>query len=116
MKTLSLVQRHFRRFLSPALLAGALSLGAVVGTSHVALADEVEVEVEVQPPVARVEVIPPAPSPKHFWIHGYWGWGATHYWVPGRYEVIRPGYGYAEARWVPVGRHWHFYPGRWYVR
>jgi len=111
MRILQLVRRH----LSPVVLVGALSAG-VVGTSHVALADEVEVEVEVQPPVTRVEVIPARPSPQHFWIHGYWGWGATHTWVPGRYEVMRPGWGYAEARWVPVGRRWHFYPGRWYQR
>jgi hypothetical protein len=30
--------------------------------------------------------------------------------------VIRPGWGYAEPRWVPIGRRWHFYPGRWYQR
>jgi hypothetical protein len=36
--------------------------------------------------------------------------------VPGRYEVARPGWGYSEARWVPVGRRWHFYPARWYQR
>ncbi len=118
MKPLQLVQRRVRRFLSPVVLAGALSLGGVVSASHVALADEVEVEVEVQPPVARVEVVPPAPSPRHFWIHGYWGWGPAHahYWVPGRYEEIRPGWGYSEARWAPIGRRWHFFPGRWYHR
>jgi hypothetical protein len=110
------VQRHVRHRLSLVVLAGALCAG-VVGTSHVALAQETEVEIEVQPPVARVEVIPAAPSPQHFWVHGYWGYaGAAHYWVPGRYEIVRPGWGWSEARWVPVGRHWHFYPGRWYQR
>jgi hypothetical protein len=108
-------QQLVRRSLSPLVLAGALCTG-VLGTSHVAQAQEVEVEVVAQPPVARVEVIPPAPSPHHFWIHGYYGWnGTTHYWNSGRYEVVRPGYGWSEARWVSVGPRWHYYPGRWYV-
>jgi hypothetical protein len=116
MKILSFVQHHFRHHLARAVLAGALCAG-VVSVSHVALAQETEVEIEVQPPVARVEVIPVAPSPQHFWIRGYWGYaGAAHYWVPGRYEVVRPGYAWSEARWAPVGRRWHFYPGRWYQR
>jgi hypothetical protein len=116
MKMFPLVQRHLRRRLSLAVLAGALCAG-VVGTSHVAFAQESEVEVELQPPAPRVEVIPVAPSQQHFWVHGYWGYGGTgHYWVPGRYEAVRPGWGYSEARWAPVGHRWHFYPGRWYQR
>jgi hypothetical protein len=115
MRNLSYVHPLVVRTLSPFVLAGALFTG-VVSTSPVAEAQEVEVEVAAQPPVARVEVIPAAPSPRHFWIHGYYGWnGSAHYWVPGRYEVIRPGYGWSEARWVGVGQRWHYYPGRWYV-
>jgi hypothetical protein len=115
MRILSYTQKIVRRSLSPFVLAGALAAG-VVGTSSVAQAQEVEVEVVQQPPVVRYEVIPPAPSARHFWIHGYYGWnGTAHYWVPGRYEVVRPGYGWSEARWVNVGPRWHYYPGRWYV-
>jgi hypothetical protein len=115
MRNLSNAHQLIRR-LSPFALAGALSVG-VLGTSHDAQAQVVVQEVEVvqAPPVARVEVIPVAPSVRHFWQHGYWGWnGAAHYWVPGRYEVIRPGWGWAEPRWVGVGPRYHFYPGYWY--
>ncbi len=93
----------------------AITLGlAVMGASPVARAQE-EIEIEVAPPTPRVEVIPVAPSPRHFWIPGYWGWArGAHYWVPGRYEVLRPGWSWYSARWAPVGRRWHFYPGHWY--
>jgi hypothetical protein len=114
---LSIIRYDIRRLLSLALCAGTLSLG-VLGTSRVARADDVEVEVKVEPPAPRVEVIPAAPSPKHFWIHGYWGWsGGAHVWMPGRYELLRPGWAWTEARWAPVGAGvYHFYPGRWVVR
>jgi hypothetical protein len=115
MTNFAYIQRLVRRSLSPLVLAGGLC-GALVGQSDVARAQEVEVEVVNTPPPPRVEVIPVAPSPRHFWIHGYWGWnGTAHYWVPGRYEVIRQGYGWSEARWVAVGPRWHYYPGHWYV-
>jgi hypothetical protein len=103
--------------LSSHALAGALALASIAGTltwAPAALAQE-EVVVEAQPPAPRVEVIPRVPSPHHFWIHGYYGWrGGAHYWVPGRYEVMRPGWSWSEARWAPVGRRWHFFPGHWY--
>ena len=106
---------RFRRGIGAFTLAVGLATG-VFSASPVALAQEVEVEVVRPPPVAQIEVIPARPSPRHFWIHGYWGWnGAAHYWNPGRYEVIRPGWGWAEAHWVAVGPRYHFYPGRWYA-
>jgi hypothetical protein len=102
--------------LSTFVLSAALS-GGMALTPGVAQAQEVEVEVQVQPPAPRVEVIPAAPSAQHFWIHGYWGWqGGAHVWMPGRYEVLRPGWGWEEAHWAAVGPRWHFYPGHWYHR
>jgi hypothetical protein len=114
MRNLSIAHELVRR-LSPVVLAGALATG-VFATSQVAHAQEVvEVEVVKAPPAPVVEVIPVAPSPRHFWIHGFYGWnGTAHYWVPGRYEVIRPGWGWSESRWVGVGGRYHFYPGHWY--
>ena len=98
---------------SSILLAAAICSG-VVATTHLASGQE-EIEIEIAPPAPRVEVIPVAPSPRHFWIHGYYGWnGGAHYWIPGRYEVLRPGWGWSESHWGVVGRRWHFYPGHWY--
>jgi hypothetical protein len=114
MRAILPLRRRVSLRLSSVLVACALT-AAVVTTSDLASAQEIEVEIEVVPPAPRVEVIPAPPSVHHFWIHGYYGWnGATHYWIPGRYEVIRPGWGWSEARWAPVGRRWHFYPGHWY--
>ena len=94
-------------------LACALSLGALA-SRRVAFAQE-EVEIDVAPPPPRVEVVGTPPSPRHFWIHGYYGWvNGAHYWVPGRWEVMRAGWSWSEARWAIVGRRWHFYPGHWY--
>ncbi len=90
------------------------ALGATLTTSQVARAQE-DIEIEVQPPAPRVEVVGAAPSPHHFWIHGYYGWvRGAHVWYPGRWEVRRPGWSWSESRWAPVGRRWHFYPGHWY--
>jgi hypothetical protein len=41
--------------------------------------------------------------------------GAVHYWAPGRYEVVRPGWGCSEAHWVATGPRYQFYSGHWYV-
>jgi hypothetical protein len=103
-----------RSILSPLLVGAALAM-SVVATSHVARAQEVEVEVVRQPPPQQVEYIPARPSPNHFWIHGNWGWnGSAHYWNPGRYEIMRPGFGWSESHWVGTGHGYHYYPGHWY--
>jgi hypothetical protein len=70
----------------------------------------------VAPPPTRVEIIPVAPSPNHFWVPGYWQWeGERHRWVDGRWEERRE-----RERWVPHrwdhdegdGR-WHQHGGHW---
>lgn len=105
----------FARRVSVLFMASALAVG-IAGTSGPARAQEVEVEIARQPPAPRVEVVPVRPSPRHFWIPGYWGWnGTAHYWLPGRYELMRPGWGWSEAHWVEVGNRYHFYPGHWYA-
>jgi hypothetical protein len=96
------------RRISPLALALTLAMG-VFSATRVVRAQEVEVEVVRAPPPPQIEVIPVRPSPRHFWVHGYWGWtGAVHYWVPGRYEVVRPGWGWSEAHWVATGPRYHF--------
>ena len=40
------------------------------------------------PPPMRAEVRPMAPSPRHVWVGGYWGFeGGRHAWVGGRWEL-----------------------------
>jgi len=69
--------------------------------------------IDVAPPALRLEVAPLRPSPNHFWIPGYWGWGPRgHVWYGGRWELERRGSHWAAARWTHEGRRWHFSPGR----
>ncbi|HLX07319.1 MAG TPA: hypothetical protein VKY89_05615 [Thermoanaerobaculia bacterium] len=73
-----------------------------------------EVVADVPPPIAKVEVVTPAPSPDHFWIPGYWRWaGGVHVWVPGRWELSRRDQVWAPEHWARVGGRWHFYGGHW---
>lgn len=73
-----------------------------------------EYVVDVAPPPAYVETVPVVPYAGAVWIGGYWGWnGGRHYWVPGRYERPRPGYGWRPHAWVQVGGRWHLRNGGW---
>lgn len=81
-----------------------------------ATAAGVSVTVTVPPPMARQEVMPPAPGPANFWISGHWRWeGNAHVWVPGHWEAERPGYHWVPAHWVPVGPAWRYVPGHWQI-
>jgi hypothetical protein len=68
------------------------------------------------PPPVRVEAMPPAPSPRHHWIAGYWAWqGNARAWMPGHW-ALPPGSGYVwePARWERVDGRWMFYDGHWH--
>ncbi len=68
----------------------------------------------VAPPVAIVENVGAAPSPRHFWVRGYHRWnGSGHVWVPGRWEVRRDGWRWVDARWERWGNGWRFHVGVW---
>jgi hypothetical protein len=70
--------------------------------------------VDVAPPPPYVEGVPAIPFAGAIWIGGYWGWnGGRHYWVPGRYEHPRPGYGWRPHAWVQEGGRWHMRQGGW---
>jgi WXXGXW repeat (2 copies) len=73
------------------------------------------VRVSIAPPALRYEVTPPAPSPRHQWIPGSWGWrGAAHVWMGGHW-ALPPAYGYVwePARWENAGGAWVLYDGHW---
>jgi hypothetical protein len=75
---------------------------------------EDEYVVDMAPPAPNVEVVPAIPFAGAIWIGGYWGWGGgRHYWVPGRYEHARPGYGWRPHAWVQQGGRWHLRAGGW---
>ena len=79
--------------------------------------DQPVVIVDAAPPAPYVEVIPVLPFIGALWIAGYWGWqSGRHYWVPGRYERPRAGYGWNAHSWVQQGGRWHLYGGGWYRR
>jgi len=79
--------------------------------------DFVEVVTDTAPPIARVEVVPAAPSADHFWIAGHWHWnGSAHAWVGGRWELARPAQVWVPEHWGLDGRRWHLYGGYWQAR
>ncbi len=103
-----------RKLLIRSLLALGIEMMAVGGTSAPAQAQGI-VRLRIAPPLARVEVVPVAPSPRHAWIAGHWGWnGSQHVWVNG-YYVIPPaaGYTWVPARWINEGGFWVFRRGHW---
>jgi hypothetical protein len=92
-------------------VVAAAFIGAWMGAERTAAAQVVE----VAPPALRVEVMPLRPSPRHFWIPGYWAWGPQGYlWYGGRWEIERPGWRWAPARWFHDGRRWHFARGHFW--
>jgi len=84
----------------------------VIGTAAIP-AVGVNIDIEIAPPRARTEVVPPSRS-GYVWTPGYWRWeGRRHVWVPGHWMRERPGYYWVPERWVSKnGRH-QFEPGRW---
>lgn len=111
------------RFLVPArnIAAGLLTATIVLLTPAArgtASAEETYVEAPIGPPPARAETIPARPSPRHFWVSGYWTWdGSRHTWVPGHYVLERRGFAYVQPRWQALGTgHFRYYPGGWIKR
>ncbi len=67
------------------------------------------------PPVARVEVIPVAPSARHVWIPGHYvRRGRNYMWVNGFYRVAPPRYSaWAPGQWRQTRRGPVWVEGRW---
>jgi hypothetical protein len=73
------------------------------------------IRVSVAPPALRHEVVPMAPSPRHQWIAGYWGWrGGAHLWIGGHWALPPgPGYAWEPSRWEEANGAQMFYDGHW---
>lgn len=102
-------------------VAGLSALSACVvtpvGRSYAYVPAGEVIIADVGPPAPYVEVVPVAPYAGAVWINGYWGWrGGRHYWVGGRYEQPRLGYGWAPHRWVQHDNRWHLEGGAWFRR
>jgi hypothetical protein len=71
--------------------------------------------IETAPPPPRVEPQPPMPGAGYVWAPGYYAWKNKAYeWTTGSWQ--RPpheGYGWVGPRYVPIGGHYYFQPGRW---
>lgn len=71
--------------------------------------------VSTEPPAPYVEVVSPAPTPKHVWVDGYWWWDGRRYvWVRGHWvRPPRAGYVWVRGGWVVHGGSYRFVHGRW---
>lgn len=100
-------------------LTGPL-LAFLVGVAPIALTEapaqaQAAIRIQVAPPALRTEVIPRAPSPRHVWVAGHWGWnGSKHVWVGGYHALPpHPGYHWNPAHWTNEGGAWAFQQGNW---
>jgi hypothetical protein len=109
-------------YLGRSMMANRRQLLSVVPAFFVALAvpsvwaqrrERSEIVVNVAPPAARQERVPP-PRRGYVWAPGYWRWeGRRHVWVAGHWVKARRGYHWAAPRWDErEGRH-QFQQGRW---
>lgn len=102
-----------KRFVIAALTAAA-AFALPVATIVVSQSAAAQwIDVEVHPPVPRVEVRTVAPEV--VWVPGYWAWdGRAHVWVAGRWAVpARVGDTWHEPEWRAHNHGWRFHRGRW---
>ena len=99
---------NLRKTAMAAMVAASVGF-AVVPTPGVAR----DIDFNVAPPPARVEVVPAARS-GYLWVPGYWDLrGQRHHWVRGHYERERRGYRFSEPRWAEREGRWHLQRPRW---
>jgi len=57
---------------------------------------------------------PVAPSPRHVWIDGEWGWrGGAYVYTNGYWAEPRRGWIWIPGHWKERRRGWFWVPGRW---
>jgi hypothetical protein len=90
---------------------GAAGVVALLAAMTPAMA---QVYVNIAPPAARVEVLPPRPHPGWVWRPGYWAWHGRWVWVGGLY--VHPphvGAAWVPGHWAHHPRGWVWVPGHW---
>jgi hypothetical protein len=67
------------------------------------------------PPPPRVEVYGPSPGVGYVWGPGYYAYrDNSYFWTEGSWlRPPNPGLGWVEPRYVGIGGHYYFQPGRW---
>jgi hypothetical protein len=95
------------------LLLATLLLAATASMSPAVSSAAVDIDIDVAPPPARVEVVP-GPRAGFVWAPGFWEWrGHEHVWVGGRWMRERRGYHWVPDTWVGNGPHYHYARGHW---
>ena len=96
------------------LLVGSILAVGIGAALPAAARTNVDLYLNVAPPVAPVEVVP---APRHgwVWVPGVYEWrGHHHVWVGGHWVRARPGYYYAPSRWVEHDGRWGYRGGGWH--
>jgi len=95
-----------------ALIATLIVAASAIALPAVSMAG-VLIDVDIAPPVARVEVMPP-PRIGYVWAPGFWEWrDGAHVWVGGHWIGERRGYHWVSDHWDQVGPRWHHTRGHW---
>jgi hypothetical protein len=72
------------------------------------------IRVNLAPPPARIETLPPPPAPNWYWAPGHWRWDGQRYdWQPGHWVEPRINEEFVPAHWSQAGGEWVFHPGHW---
>ncbi|MDQ2928864.1 MAG: hypothetical protein M3R22_12025 [Pseudomonadota bacterium] len=95
------------------LASAAILAAASAAFTAPAQAARIGVDINIAPPLPRVEVVPAA-RPGYLWTPGYWDYRhGRHYWVGGNWIRERRGYFYTQPAWVNEGGRWRFNRGAW---
>jgi hypothetical protein len=95
------------------LMLATLLLSAAASIAPGVSLAAVNIDIDVAPPPARVEVVP-EPRAGYVWAPGYWAWrGHEHVWVAGHWIHERRGYHWVPDTWVGDGPHYHYVRGHW---
>ena len=96
------------------LMLATLLLSAAASIAPGVSLAAVNIDIDVAPPPARVEVVP-GPREGYVWAPGYWAWrGHEHVWVGGHWSARpHPGAVWMHAHWSSHGHHHVWVSGYW---
>jgi len=91
----------------------ACAIGAML-TAGIGLA-KTHVYVQLAPPAAVVERVPPSPGGAYVWTPGYYSWtGHAYVWKNGRWMMPPKSHArYTAGRWEHDRHGWYYRTGHW---